>query len=295
MEDAARVLEMCGYVHFLAQGEAAPLDGRMFRIRQRMGAQAVPELVIASILAKKIAAGVRHAGLDVRVAPHGNFGRTWSTAARNAKLYGKTADLLKIRGVPVLTEGRFPYQPYIGRAESMVALYDIFEGQPSSWLADHCRLCRLLGQACLPAAMRCLIAQTSRQQLRQHFEQNLQAQGADFNAFVDLVKLTKAAHDMRIVASQDGFCVYPLEDLRETMVGWQTTNLNVPSLSSSAFPDPVGIVLLERPGDWVMKGTPLATVRAPVSIQEAVRIRLSLLIGKPSSTSFSPSFESIYG
>ena len=68
-----RVLDRCGYAHFLAGPEFAPLDAALFRYRQKAGAQNVTALAVASILAKKIACGLNLAGLDVRVAPHGEF------------------------------------------------------------------------------------------------------------------------------------------------------------------------------------------------------------------------------
>lgn len=43
-EEVEAVLASGGYAHFLAAGEMAPLDGRMFRLRQDCGAQAVPTL-----------------------------------------------------------------------------------------------------------------------------------------------------------------------------------------------------------------------------------------------------------
>ena len=71
--EVACVLRDCGYAHFVAGERIAPLDARLFTLRQQTGAQTIPALVIASLLSKKIAVGVRTVGLDVRVAMHGNF------------------------------------------------------------------------------------------------------------------------------------------------------------------------------------------------------------------------------
>lgn len=292
MAEAQRILDSFGYVHFLAQGEAAPLDGRMFKIRQRLGAQAVPELVIASLLAKKLAAGVKYAGLDIRVASHGNFGIDWLAASQNARLYNATASILKIHGAPVLTDGRYPYQPFVGRRESLVALQDLFESRENTWLGEHCRACRLLAQACLPPEMRSKITNASGRDIQQHFKQNLESQGATLASFNDVVNMTRTGHDMEITASRDGFCIYPLAELREALVGWQTEYANS---DRSSFPDPVGLVLLQRPGEWVSKGTPLATVRSPAANRDAIYNQVRGLVATPSAVPSGPGIEMIYG
>ena len=124
-----KVLDSSGYAHFLASNEFAPVDGKMFRLRQEAGAQAVPGLVTASLLAKKLAVGIKHMGLDIRVSPYGNFGTDWVSAVENARLFVKTATLVGIEASPVLTDGQYPYQPYLGRSETLVALDDLFDGQ----------------------------------------------------------------------------------------------------------------------------------------------------------------------
>ena len=84
--EVRRALDQCGYAHFMAGPEFAPLDASLFQYRQRIGAQEIPSLAVASILAKKIACGLTVAGLDVRVAPHGNFGPDFGSARGSSKI-----------------------------------------------------------------------------------------------------------------------------------------------------------------------------------------------------------------
>lgn len=65
-EEVVRCLEECGYCHFLASDDFVPLDARMFRLRQQIGAQDNPFLAIASLISKKLAAQVENVRLDVR-------------------------------------------------------------------------------------------------------------------------------------------------------------------------------------------------------------------------------------
>lgn len=117
-DELRAVMAGAGYAHFLAAGRYAPLDARVFKLRQQFGAQDVPTLVASSLLSKKLAVGVRRAGLDIRVAAHGNFGKTWSDALDNARLFAAASRRLGVDAFPVLTNSRRlgPVQPLAPRA-----------------------------------------------------------------------------------------------------------------------------------------------------------------------------------
>lgn len=251
------ILNSGGYAHFVADGQLAPLDGRVFRMRQQSGHQSVPTLVAASLLSKKLAVGIRRAGLDVRVAPHGNFGVSWDAARANAALFVKTAQILSIEAFPVLTDARYPYQPFIGRSEALVGMDDVFRSQRSPWLEDHYRICMNLALACAPPSARAAIADASPSDLRRHFDQNLLDQGASPEAFEQLVESTRRNHIHQLRATSDGFIHFPLEAIRRALVVWQKAEES----AARPFPDPVGLILCRRPGERVRKGDVIATVR----------------------------------
>lgn len=289
-KEVQEILKTGGYAHFVAEGELAPLDGRMFRIRQALGAQAVPALVAASLLAKKVAVGIKLAGLDVRVAPHGNFGTTWDSARRNSQLFCRSARLLGIRAFPVLTDARYPVQPFLGRKESLVALAAIFASSPSEWLVEHYRVCRSLSLACMPEASRALVASANPTLLRKHFEQNLSDQGAGIAAFEELVQRTRGDHRVKLSAERAGFCHYPLKELRDAIVACQKKFES----SSSPFPDPVGLVFSERPGTWVNRGDPVATLRVSGEAGGDVIDVIRRLVCFPAASLEGLGLESIY-
>lgn len=290
MAHAARILDESGYVHFLAEGDAAPLDGKLFQLRQHSGTQEVAALVVASILAKKLAVRATHVGLDIRVSPHGNFGSNWNIASANAILFSETAKLLEITPAPILTDGRYPYQPYLGRSESLLALFEIFSESADDWLIEHFRLCRTLAQACLPYEQRANLSKVSRKCLESNFSEHVLAQGGETSAFYDLVERTKRSHDCEIISLRDGYVEYPLLRLRSIFSKWQKlfANSNVP------FPDPIGMIFRFRPGEWVSKGTVLATFRADESIRKDVCSDLCEIIANPPSVPRGPTFELIY-
>ena len=286
-----QILDASGYAHFLAGSQLAPLDRRMFRLRQKTGDQAVPGLVTSSLLAKKLAVGVKHIGLDIRVSTFGNFGSDWLSATENARLFLKTAELVGIEASPVLTDGQYPYQPYLGRSETLVALDDLFDGKASSWLENHCTMCRTLVLACITDEYRTNVIDASPEVLRFHFNQNLIAQGSDPEKFKMLVKSTRQNHQLEITAEYAGFSHYYIKEIRDVMVRWQKHYVSAVDL----FPDPVGLIFLCRPGSWVEKGEPLATLRAPQMKAEEILVELRPWISRPAVSPRAPGLEGVYG
>lgn len=286
-----RVLESSGYAHFLASGEMTPVDGRMFRLRQELGAQAVPGLVTASLLAKKLAVGINHAGLDVRVSTYANFGTDWASAEENARMFVDAARLLGIEAFPVLTDAQYPYQPYLGRSESLVALDDLFDDRASTWLEAHCMTCRTLVLACIPDKYRAKVVQANSNDLRFYFEENLVAQGASPEGFSAIVQNTRRNHQIEITADHGGFCHYSVKELRDEIVRWQKLYVS----KKDPFPDPVGLIFLQRPGTWVEKGELLATLRAPKGKAAEALAQLSSWIAKPTTCPHALGMEGIYG
>jgi thymidine phosphorylase len=289
VDEVEHLLDEFGYAHFLAGGRLAPLDGRMFELRQQHGAQDVPTLVAASLLSKKLAVGVRHAGLDIRVAPHGNFGKTWSEASGNAHLFIEAARLLSIEAFPVLTDARYPYQPFIGRKEALLALHHVFNDTASRWLDEHRVLCRDLALACTPPENRDRILSATPTDLREQFYLNLTSQGASPEAFELLVESTASRHTHVLRAFNDGFVRFGLDGMRRVLVESQKRHV----ADGAAFRDPVGIILLRRPGDWVRGGEPLATVRIDDESSQGVLHDLERHVANTAAFPVGPTVEGI--
>lgn len=287
MKEAEAIHDRAGYVHFLAEGEAAPLDGKMFRLRQKMGAQAVPTLVAASLLAKKLVARVRFVGLDIRVAAHGNFGTTWSEAKENAHFFVAVAEELNLSASPALTNGGFPYQPYLGRAESLLALFKLFEGSADLWLTEHSELCRSLALCCAPLKLRAAISKTTPSALYSAFEANVRAQSGSLDAFAKSAETVGKGHVFQISAHQSGFATFMLRELRDLLVGLQKR-----TRTNAQFPDPAGLILLCRPGEWVERKTPMATVRLSLKDGNSVLKEIASMIYTTPAI-VAPHFESV--
>jgi len=256
-QELTKVLDAAGYAHFLTAGQYAPLDARVFKLRQLYGFQEVPTLVAASLLSKKLAVGVATAGLDVRVAAHGNFGRSMEEAQANAEMYVEASEMLGLAGKPVLTDGSVPYQAYIGRSEALAALDDVFSGNAGAWLLEHFELCRRLAISATPVELEAAVKSATPASLYRVFRENIIAQGADEAAFYAVVRKVRQEVRHDVTAEHDGLVAISLEGIRQALTRAQACA----EATTQQFPDPAGAILCVRPGDAVTKGTVLASVR----------------------------------
>ena len=140
-EDVHRCRDQCGYAHFLAGENHAPLDARFFFFRQRVGAQRIPEAGNCKHTFEKVAVGLHRTVLDIRVAAHGNFGCNWEEARENGRRFSAVAAILGIGATCILTDATVPYQRFLGRGESLLALRHSFNGTADAWLRRHATAC----------------------------------------------------------------------------------------------------------------------------------------------------------
>ncbi len=257
--DVARVLGDCGYAHFVAGEKIAPLDGRLFILRQNTGAQTIPTLVVASLLSKKLAVGVQTVGLDIRVATHGNFGKDMAAARENAQLFRRVATLLEINATCLLTDASRPYQPYIGRGEALLALFRLFEGQADSWLMNHADQCAWMAtttvgtSACTATNLPAYDA----------FASNVLAQGGSIDGFKSIASRIADGHRFSVAAPRSGFPVVDLERVRRLIVTRQQQ-----SHDDGAYPDPAGVIFLVECDQLVATGDPIMTARTETMADE---------------------------
>ena len=266
------VLEECGYVHFLAREVYAPLDATLFRYRQKTGAQAIPELTIASLLAKKIAVNLQTVCLDVRVAPHGNLGPTRHLARTHARRFTNVAHTLGLRATCFLTNALDPYQPYIGRSEALVALHELFHETPSKALEHHAHLCCIMACSTSPHITREPVDLWNSAQ--EYFYLNLTAQGSDRSAFEQRVHDTRMAHRFEHIAKRAGILSLDLGSLRSLITRHQGEGRS----SIGQFPDGMGLILEKMPGQSIRPGDLLATVRVSESSWASINEELTEVI-----------------
>ena len=252
LEDVVRCLDQCQYAHFLAGSEFVPLDARMFRIRQQLGAQDNPSLAAASLISKKLAAAVSRVRLDVRVGPHGNFGHTLDDARANARMFNTVATIVGLDSGCYLTDARFVYQPYIGRGEALVALDELFNDNASPWLREHVQNCWEMTESLKIGA-----SVPGGSALRGIFADNLAAQGSSISEFNRRVDEVRESNKTTIRAPSCGFLQIDISKLRQLLVLAQAAH----DSEHIPYSDPSGIELLCRSGQMVYVDQPIALVR----------------------------------
>jgi thymidine phosphorylase len=266
-DEVRSVIALCGFAHFLADDRFAPLDAALFQYRRRNGAVAIPTLAAASLLAKKVAVGVRRVGLDVRVGPHGNFGVSRAEARENATVFCAAGRLLGIDAVAFIGGENAPAQPWIGRGESLVALAHALGirrvDDPDSWLDSHSITCQRMATEIARATdanSQDLPSSKSLDVVREAFEAHLEAQGATMGDFLERVEDVYSTPRITLHAEGTGALRLDLARLRDVLVAAQA------DADHCAFPDPAGLRLLIRPGNPVIVGEPIAAVRCSPSL-----------------------------
>ena len=240
------------YVHFIASEKYAPLDAKLFAYRKIRNAVDSPPLVIASLLAKKIAVGLSAVGLDVRVSKFGNFGKNWNESRAHASRFNKIAALAGLKSKCFLTNGDLPQQNYIGRGESMLALSKIFSDSAGHILTKHYSQCLSMA---LSISGKTNLVNPSVVDLRRIFIDNVIAQGGEIDTFWQKADNTEKDHIYELYAKEEGFLNINIHLIRDAIV-------EINSLKNGdLFPDHCGIILIKSTGDYLSKGEIICTYR----------------------------------
>lgn len=260
------MIDRCHFAHFLSEGRFAPLDAALYEYRRRNGSVAVPVLAAVSLLAKKLAVGVRFVGLDVRVGPHGNFGTAHDEARTNAAAFCTAARILGMEAMAFVSSNDGLAQPWIGRGEALIALASALGvcqiDDRDFWLRGHvsqcCEMATVLAGEAGSANRSASPAKASvigPAELQEALEAHLIAQGATMEAFQLRVEATLRAPRVTLDAAAAGVLSVDLGIIRSALVARQEDS------TAGVFSDPAGLELLVRPGQAVAAGEPIARVR----------------------------------
>jgi thymidine phosphorylase len=280
--EAESCMDTAGYAHLIAGERFAPMDAELFVLRQEREAQAVPSLVAASLLSKKLAAGSPVAGLDVRVGLHGNFGRDLETAESNARLFEESATECGLTPLTFVSQASGLEQPWIGRGEALSAVDLLFCGEADEWLLRHADRCVALAADVAQAAGGQVVARRWTPELaelaRDAMQANLAAQGSSLDALNERAAEVRGSASLELRATRRGALEVDVGALRTALVGAQAA-------AGGRFPDPAGVRLLVETGTEVENGVPVAVVRC----QESQRANTLEQLSSAISVSGSPS------
>ena len=257
-EEIYKIVKETNYCHFISDENFAPLDSILFHFRNNYKFKNVPSLVIASLLSKKLAVGVKKICLDIRYSTFGNFGKTIMEAKQLSQYLHEVANLLDIETSFQFTDNTKLIQPYIGRGESLLAIYEYIHDNVGMLLKKHITLdCLSMVQKIHPGRL----PQTNLKNLiTKNFIQNIEMQGGSYKSFINISEKTKALHHYEFNASQSGFLTIDIAGLRQLIVLIQQKYSEIYKIEYS---DPCGVIFYKEQFNFVASNDLILTYRVP--------------------------------
>jgi pyrimidine-nucleoside phosphorylase len=287
------VLAQCGAAIVSQTPALVPADRVLYALRDRTGTVESPGLICASILSKKLAAGLDALVLDVKTGS-GAFLRKREDAEYLAALMVATAEAAGTRTVALLTDMGQPLGRTAGNWIEIAECIELLRGErpPESEdlralsLALAGSMIHLGGMAATPVAGAALAeAALADGSAMRAFMAMVKAQGGDASVFEDPAAFHRPGATLELAAWESGF----IAEMDTTALGWAVQRTGAGREKAGEPVDPhAGIAFHARRGKWVNQGEPLATIFAtqeqmlnePVAILERA-IRISAAAPEP--------------
>jgi pyrimidine-nucleoside phosphorylase len=268
------VLQKCGASIVSQTPTLVPADRVLYALRDRTGTVENPSLICASILSKKLAAGLDGLVLDVKTGS-GAFLRDARQSEFLAALMVATAEMAGTRTVALLTDMGQPLGCAAGNWIELVESVELLRGKRPAQSEDLRELSLILagwmihlgGQADTPESGYAL-AETALMDgsaLRVFFAM-IEAQGGDSSFFDDAEKFHKPGATEVVNAWESGY----ITEMDTTALGWAVQRTGAGREKAGEPVDPhAGIFFHARRGAQVERGQPLATLYATSAAQLA--------------------------
>jgi pyrimidine-nucleoside phosphorylase len=267
LSELETVLARCGASIVSQTLLLVPADRVLYALRDRTGTVESPGLICASILSKKLAAGLDALVLDVKTGS-GAFLRDCKEAEYLAALMVATAEAAGTCTVALLTDMGQPLGRCAGNWIELVEAVELLRGERNPESEDLRELSLLLagwmvhlgGQAVTPELgyARAEAALADGSALRVFFSM-IEAQGGDIRVFDDPAGFHSPGATQVVEAWESGF----VAAMDTTALGWAVQRLGAGREKAGEPVDPhAGIEFHARRGARVEKGQPIATLYA---------------------------------
>ena len=278
LQEFETVLARCGASIVSQTPALVPADRVLYALRDRTGTVESPGLICASILSKKLAAGLDALVLDVKTGS-GAFLRKREEAEYLAALMVATAEAAGTRTVALLTDMGQPLGRAAGNWIELAESVELMRGARPAESEDLRELSLILagwmihlgGQAATPelgyARAESVLADGAA--LRTFFAM-VDAQGGDSTVFDDPA-FHKPGTTQVLEVWETGY----IFDMDTTKLGWAVQRLGAGREKAGEHVDPhAGILFHARRGARVEKGQPIATLYAtsPTLLAEPIAL-----------------------
>lgn len=263
-EEFLAQLKRIGLVVSGQTADLAPVDGKLYALRDVTGTvQSIP-LIASSIMSKKIAAGANAIVLDVKTGT-GAFMRSIDEARRLAELMVSIAHRSGRQAVAILSDMNQPLGSAIGNALEIQEAIQTLNGSGPAAFREHCLLFAghmlALGGKAQDAAHGQHMAADALDQGRAwvKFQEFIAAQGGDLDFVRDPQRLPRARWQRDLIADRDGF----LHRADARVIGETAVGLGAGrAKKGDPIDHAVGILMHARVGDRLVTGEPLLTIHA---------------------------------
>jgi pyrimidine-nucleoside phosphorylase len=261
------VIARCGASIMGQTDELAPADRKLYALRDRTGTVENPGLICASILSKKLAAGLNGLVLDVKTGS-GAFMRKMKDAEFLAALMVATAESAGTRTVALMTDMSQPLGHAAGNWIEIAECVELLRGGRLEWSEDLRELSLVLagwmihlgGKAESPQAGYALAeAALEDGSALGVFMKMVDAQGGDVSVFDDMRAFHKPGAALVLEAWEDGY----VAEMDTTALGWAVQRTGAGREKAGEPVDPhAGILFHARRGARVERGQLFATIYA---------------------------------
>src|SRR5580658_6373063 len=266
LDEFESVLHKCGASIVSQTPALVPADRVLYALRDRTGTVESPGLICASILSKKLAAGLDALVLDVKTGS-GAFLRKREDAEYLAALMVATAEAAGTRTVALLTDMGQPLGHAAGNWIELVEAVELLRGKRPAESEDLRELSLIVagwmiflgGKAATPVSGRQLAeAALEDGSALAIFFKMIEAQGGDVAVFEDVGFHRPGATEV-LNSWESGF----IAAMDTTKIGWAVQRLGAGREKAGEPVDPhAGILFHARRGAQVEQGQPFATIYA---------------------------------
>jgi pyrimidine-nucleoside phosphorylase len=273
------VLMNCGASIVSQTPSLVPADRVLYALRDRTGTVENPGLICASILSKKLAAGLDALVLDVKTGS-GAFLRKREDSEYLAALMVATAEAAGTRTVALLTDMGQPLGQAAGNWIELVECVELLRGKRPQESEDLRELSLVLAGWMIYLGGAAQSEEIGRQLAEAALEDGsalavffkmIEEQGGDTSVFAD-PQFHKPGATQVLTAWETGF----ISEMDTTKIGWAVQRTGAGREKAGEPVDPhAGILFHARRGAHVEKGKPIATLFA--TTQEMLAEPVALL------------------
>ncbi len=274
-----------------ATGNIAPADKRLYAVRDVTSTVDSLDLITASILSKKLAAGLDGLVLDVKVGS-GAFMKDIAAARALAQALVGTANAAGCPTQAIISDMSQPLVPSLGNALEVAEVMRVLTGEQTGAVVD---LCAALGGTLLAGAglvenadagARMITDAIADGRAAERFGAMIAALGGPLRFAEDWQRFLPEATVLREVSAREAGIVQAIDG---EALGLAVVDLGGGRAVESDPVDPaVGLAGVVRIGARVEKGQPLAVIHAsrPAQADRAAQaVRAAITLGEKSVTS----------